>query len=709
MNKTININLGGFPFTIDDTAFELLERYMTSIKNHFAQSDSYQEIISDIEIRLGELLHEKTTSKAIVSTADIESVIKIMGRPEEFGAESIDLPGEDFSNSDEGNNKDQKTRKLFRDRSNKYVGGVCSGLAAYLGIKNANWVRLAFIIFTTSGGFGIPLYIIMWIFVPEAKTSSDFLAMKGKRVTVSNIAAYMEKEINNFSSQVSELSDDISKRFSAKGNKSFRAESTLADMESAFKSGTSHLGRILKPFGLILGGFLLLTFAFVWITSFVGYILAFPLFGFINSSSSIINFLLTINSFVIMIVPLVFIIFWALRLIFRTNVMRSIRQSLVVFWISNLICFIILSASTFREFKNYGVYESKQNLENLTSEIISIEAINNDHSQGNIELGDLRLGKNDQLEVENDIDINIIPTTSPYWHYTKKVKSRGKDGKNAKDNADCIQYALLTPDDHTLQFPTYLTIDKDCKYRFQQVEIDLYIPIGKSVTISEDLKWNLTNVTYDQNQMKDGWKMISGKSYKMTEKGLYCTDCTPEELAVNMEPNYYQYVSTDEIPNNAILQSNESAQTFDVTQGSIWNLSFDKIMVVQNNTWKFNDIKLNVDLSPDDKVHIIRKLKFYGTNPVNQNELDHIYNFRVSGQDITMSNYGYIQNGKQIINPKLEISLLLPRGLKIHIDDTMNDYKGQVNYDKSIEGGWNFVRSELLQMDTDGLKCLNCE
>jgi phage shock protein PspC (stress-responsive transcriptional regulator) len=189
---------------------------MTSIKNHFAQSDSYQEIISDIEIRLGELLHEKTTSKAIVSTADIESVIKIMGRPEEFGAESIDLPGEDFSNSDEGNNKDQKTRKLFRDRSNKYVGGVCSGLAAYLGIKNANWVRLAFIIFTTSGGFGIPLYIIMWIFVPEAKTSSDFLAMKGKRVTVSNIAAYMEKEINNFSSQVSELSDDISKGLAPK-------------------------------------------------------------------------------------------------------------------------------------------------------------------------------------------------------------------------------------------------------------------------------------------------------------------------------------------------------------------------------------------------------------------------------------------------------------------------------------------------------------
>ncbi len=709
MNKTININLGGFPFTIDDTAFELLERYMTSIKNHFAQSDSYQEIISDIEIRLGELLQEKTTSKAIVSTADIESVIKIMGRPEEFGAESIDLPGEDFSSSDEVTDKGQKTRKLFRDRSNKYFGGVCSGLAAYLGIKNANWVRLAFIIFTTTGGFGIPLYIIMWIFVPEAKTSADFLAMKGKRVTVSNIAAYMEKEINNFSSQVSELSDDISKRFGGKGNKSFRAESTLADMESAFKSGTSRLGRILKPFGLILGGFLLLTFAFVWITSFVGFILALPLFNFINSTSPIINFLLSVNSFVIMVVPLVFIIFWALRLIFNTNVMKSIRQSLVVFWISNLICFIILSASTFREFKNYGVYESKQNLEALTSETISLEAITNDHTQGNFELGDLRMGKDDQLEIENDVNINIYPTTSSYWHYTKKVKSRGKDGKNAKDNADCILYSLLTPNDHTLQFPTYLTINKDCKYRFQQVEIDLYIPIGKSVTISDDLKWDLSNVTYDQNQMKDGWRMIPGKSYKMTEKGLNCTDCTPEELTVNMEPDNYLYVSTDDIPNNAILQSNESAQTFDVTQGSTWNLSFDKIMVVQNNTWKFNDIKLNVDLSPDAKIHLIRKMKFYGKDPVNQNDLDRIYNYRVTGQEIMLSNYGYIQNGKQIINPTIETTLLLPRGLKIHFDDTMNDYKGQVNFDKSIDGGWNFVRSELLQMDSDGLKCLNCE
>jgi len=78
MNKTININLGGFPFTMDDDAYMLMERYLNAIKNHFAVSDSYQEIMSDIESRLGELLHDKVSSKAIVTTADVEHIIKIM-------------------------------------------------------------------------------------------------------------------------------------------------------------------------------------------------------------------------------------------------------------------------------------------------------------------------------------------------------------------------------------------------------------------------------------------------------------------------------------------------------------------------------------------------------------------------------------------------------------------------------------------------------
>lgn len=222
MNKTININLGGFPFTMDDDAYMLMERYLNAIKNHFAVSDSYQEIMSDIESRLGELLHDKVSSKAIVTTADVEHIIKIMGRPEEFGAEAIDLPGE---GSDQGTSGDsigtQRTRRLFRNLADKKLGGVCSGLAAYLGIKNANWIRLLFIILASSGGFGIPLYVIMWIFVPPAKTSADYLAMKGEDINIHNIAEFLETEIKHFSNQVTDFAQDISQQFSNKGKKSF--------------------------------------------------------------------------------------------------------------------------------------------------------------------------------------------------------------------------------------------------------------------------------------------------------------------------------------------------------------------------------------------------------------------------------------------------------------------------------------------------------
>ena len=129
MNKTININLGGFPFTMDEMAFDLLERYISSIKNHFAYSDSYQEIITDIEIRLGELLQEKTETKSIVTTADVEFAIKTMGRPEEFGAESIDLPGEDFDTSNQSKQSGRKTsstRKLYRNIAEKKITKIKS-------------------------------------------------------------------------------------------------------------------------------------------------------------------------------------------------------------------------------------------------------------------------------------------------------------------------------------------------------------------------------------------------------------------------------------------------------------------------------------------------------------------------------------------------------------------------------------------------------
>ena len=90
MNKVLNINLGGYPFTIDEDAFEHLENYLDTIHSHFKKSEGYEEITSDIEARMAELFQEQLNGRSIVTIRTVETCIGIMGTPEEFGAEGLE-------------------------------------------------------------------------------------------------------------------------------------------------------------------------------------------------------------------------------------------------------------------------------------------------------------------------------------------------------------------------------------------------------------------------------------------------------------------------------------------------------------------------------------------------------------------------------------------------------------------------------------------
>ena len=89
MNKTVNINLGGLFFHIDENAYKTLKNYLKSIA--LSLSDDAQgkdEIIKDIELRIGELLLEKITKeRQVVDEENIQDIISIMGQPEEYEGE----------------------------------------------------------------------------------------------------------------------------------------------------------------------------------------------------------------------------------------------------------------------------------------------------------------------------------------------------------------------------------------------------------------------------------------------------------------------------------------------------------------------------------------------------------------------------------------------------------------------------------------------
>ena len=90
MKKTVNINLGGYPFTIDEDAYDQLNKYLGTIEHHFSKSEGCDDIISDIEYRICELFQESMQGGQIISMKDLDNVVKIMGKPEDFGAEPME-------------------------------------------------------------------------------------------------------------------------------------------------------------------------------------------------------------------------------------------------------------------------------------------------------------------------------------------------------------------------------------------------------------------------------------------------------------------------------------------------------------------------------------------------------------------------------------------------------------------------------------------
>src|SRR5690606_9046286 len=184
MNKTVNINLAGIFFHIDEDAYSKLQRYLEAIKRSFTDSQGRSEIISDIEARIAELFSERVKhDKQVIGNKEVDEVITIMGQPEDYLVDDEIFEDEPTQAS----KKSSSSKKLFRDKDNSYIAGVASGLGHYLGI-DAVWVRLIWILLALgSGGTFIFIYILFWVLVPEAVSTAEKLTMTGEPVNISNI------------------------------------------------------------------------------------------------------------------------------------------------------------------------------------------------------------------------------------------------------------------------------------------------------------------------------------------------------------------------------------------------------------------------------------------------------------------------------------------------------------------------------------------
>ncbi|MBD5357231.1 MAG: PspC domain-containing protein [Bacteroides sp.] len=234
MKKTFNINVAGFPFTIDEDAYSLLNDYIKTLEHAFEQQEDGTEVVSDIESRIAELLLECTSSGSpIVTLENVEEVISRVGKPEEMFEDEIKVSVNDETGATTVTDSETQRispppyipplpplkRKLYRDPQNSMLGGVCSGMAWFLKV-DPTWVRLITVILTIASFATCSIaYLILWIVIPEARTPLERMEMMGEEPTVENIgktvtgnfrddnhpAAHTSNSANTFGSTIAKI------------------------------------------------------------------------------------------------------------------------------------------------------------------------------------------------------------------------------------------------------------------------------------------------------------------------------------------------------------------------------------------------------------------------------------------------------------------------------------------------------------------------
>ena len=188
MKITVSINIGGIAFHIDEDAYSELKIYLRSLERHFAREINSAEIMTDIEARIGELLKARISDfKQVVTIDDVKEIINTLGTPEDIDGETTEDHYEKVSST--------RYHRMYRDPDDCIIAGVCSGVGAYWRIDP--WVIRAIFIILAIGGIGILIYLVLWIVLPEARSTAQKIEMKGDPVNIHNIKNSVKDEFDN--------------------------------------------------------------------------------------------------------------------------------------------------------------------------------------------------------------------------------------------------------------------------------------------------------------------------------------------------------------------------------------------------------------------------------------------------------------------------------------------------------------------------------
>ncbi|PKA83836.1 phage shock protein C (PspC) family protein [Ulvibacter sp. MAR_2010_11] len=527
MNKTVNINLAGTFFHIDEDAFGKLSRYLDAIKKSLSDPQGGDEILRDIEARIAELFSEKLESSShVITLKEVDAVIKVMGQPEDY---MVDEEIFEDTPSTAKTRKSTSHKQLFRDIDNKFISGVSSGLAHYVGI-DAIWIRLSWVLLTllTSGIF-IVIYILFWILVPAAESTSDKLKMTGEPINISNIEKKFKEGYDTVADKVKSVDYDK------------YGERVKSGTTGFFDALGSILLTILKIFVKFIGVILII----ISLSTLIGLIVGLFTFGSIDlwGHGEVMDYIALVDTtnapiwlislLVLLAVGIPFFVLFILGLKLLIDNLKSIgtpaKIILLAVWFLSIIGLGILGIRQATEQAYNGEFVEETALSIHTGDTLRLAMVANKHYEYNVRRSggvEIKYDENDEKIIySNDVRLIIRSTRDSIGKIVVEKTAEGKSLLEAKKRAEAINYNFSANNNSVLLDGYFLT-NIDNKYRNQEVQVIMYLPVGTILYAEENTYSFHRNSSHHRDILNNGQEF---HYIRILENKTECLDCPVNE------------------------------------------------------------------------------------------------------------------------------------------------------------------------------------
>ncbi len=696
MKKVININFQGRVVPIEESAYELLKQYTDSLRVYFANEEGRDEIINDIESRIGELFQERITKgTTCITDEDVNAIINNMGRPKDFADVDSDSTyvEPDPSQPYTGPTPNVFSRKLYRDANNKIIGGVCSGIAAYFGIepiivrlvfifsgigflayillwafvpsstnlrngvrkrlyRNADdkliagvcsgigsyfnissWIpRVLFVIPFISfifrwGEFGpltIPhflsfsfspgtllIYIILWMVIPEAKSTSEKLEMKGEKVDMNSIKNSVMEDMKDVQQRMSKMGKEA-RDIAVEKSKIMGSEIGYAAKRTGRSFGDV-IVFLVKAFGYFIIGCVALSLIVALFSLAIVSIGLFPLKAYLLNDGWQSTYAWGTLLFFIGI-PVIGIITFIIRRIAKIRSRNNLmRWSFIALWLLGVFCFVALIVSLGRDFKSTNtVFEQEIPLTSSAYNRMEVSTNSSTRFYNNNSFLHLEPFANfdEDTAYVNNVKIRITKSNTDSFRITMMKVCNGRSRRFADTLANKIVYNISQVDS-LLLLDKGIAITREDKFRNQHIVITIAVPEGKIININKKLSWRNWvhfngpwrpdewewNSDWDNSEM-NGWENHYGKDLIMKADGLYTLDGKrADKYWDNGTPRDENEWNNNDNNNKPELDSLPGGYRYDETQKAIDSLQNLKEKQVQKMTDSLKKVKDDIERS----------------------------------------------------------------------------------------------------------------